>query len=467
LYCSGNILTGSDSDGDGISDACDFCFGDNSLGDSDGDGICDSPEICPGSEDLVNPDAECAVNLSLSNTNFQANNGGIYCIDLGASGGQITVSNGSTVRLSGSGNVSVNVQFNSTLEVMSGSDIQFNSINVSWGANAMVIHSGATVSFDGNFSPNGTVVNCGTLTVNRLSVNFSRIFINNNTVEITDDKEISDIRGDLTNYGYIHTEGSMRLRFTGEIFNYCQIDVEEDLSVQRNLRNYAFVNVGAETSLSFLGRVHLYDEAMFQTGSTTISGRYIGYGQLNFVKILGNTSMSWNGRFEGSLAVCDIDGIESISSFNPFTGGAVENCEIDVPISECNPVGHESIPTPMGIDSSPEDDLSDSNDEGISEGIISSDFDDTSDLRSAEIKIWPNPTNGAATLMYTPISNDRVKIELYSMNGSLVSSVFEGEVFQGVSLTEHLDLSPYENGVYFIRIVQNDKVQTQKIVFTR
>lgn len=462
-----NVLAGLDSDGDGISDVCDFCFGDNSLGDSDGDGICDSPNICPGSEDLVDSEAECSENLTLTSLNFQANNGGIYCIDIGLGGGQITVSNGSTVRLSGSGNVSVTVQFNSTLEVMSGADIQFNSINVSWGANAMVVHSGAEVSFNGNFSPNSTVVNCGTITVERLSVNFNKIFINNNIVEITDDKQTSAINGDLTNNGYIHASGSMKLNYNGEIFNYCHIEIDEDFSVQRNVRNYAFINVGMTTTLSYNGRIHLYDGAMYQTQSNTISGRYIGYGLLNFVKITGNTTMFWNGRFDGSIAVCDVDGFENIFSPSPFTNGAIENCDVDVPVSECNPVGHESIPSPIGIAGTPESDSNDTSDQTVTEGIISSASENSNLLNEAEIKIWPNPTNGETTLMLTPISDERLRIELYSIDGSLKAAIFEGEVNAGIPHTERIDMSRFENGVYFIRIIQNDKVQTKKIVFTR
>lgn len=42
-----------DDDGDGIDNACDLCFGNNSSGDSDGDGICDDSEIVG----CLNPDA--------------------------------------------------------------------------------------------------------------------------------------------------------------------------------------------------------------------------------------------------------------------------------------------------------------------------------------------------------------------------------------------------------------------------
>ena len=51
--CDGNNiddLLEPDTDGDGVTDACDLCEGDDAIGDSDDDGVCDDLDLCPGTQ---------------------------------------------------------------------------------------------------------------------------------------------------------------------------------------------------------------------------------------------------------------------------------------------------------------------------------------------------------------------------------------------------------------------------------
>ncbi|MFD2726702.1 CARDB domain-containing protein [Hyunsoonleella rubra] len=48
----------ADADGDSVPDGCDVCTGDDASGDTDGDGVCDGSDICPGFDDNLDSDGD-------------------------------------------------------------------------------------------------------------------------------------------------------------------------------------------------------------------------------------------------------------------------------------------------------------------------------------------------------------------------------------------------------------------------
>ncbi|MFN2430601.1 MAG: hypothetical protein ABR574_11330, partial [Cryomorphaceae bacterium] len=88
------VTPGEDQDLDGITDACDFCFGDNSSGDIDGDGICDSDDSCPGSGGFTSAMSLCDFDISSGSGDINANEPVIYCISGNFNGENISITNG-------------------------------------------------------------------------------------------------------------------------------------------------------------------------------------------------------------------------------------------------------------------------------------------------------------------------------------------------------------------------------------
>jgi len=78
------------------------------------------------------------------------------------------------------------------------------------------------------------------------------------------------------------------------------------------------------------------------------------------------------------------------------------------------------------------------------------------------ITIYPNPNTGEFTLELSGVSQE-IKISIIDFAGRLI---IEQNV---IDFTEHkiekkFDLSDYERGVYFSRIVQGEKISYQKVV---
>lgn len=75
-------------------------------------------------------------------------------------------------------------------------------------------------------------------------------------------------------------------------------------------------------------------------------------------------------------------------------------------------------------------------------------------LDSVKINIYPIPTKG---LLYVDINNNS-DYAVTDLNGKLIT---KGVFLNG---TNQIDLSRYEAGVYFLRIVNADRIQTKKII---
>jgi hypothetical protein len=455
-----NVVVVSDEDNDGVSDPCDFCEGDDSTGDSDADGICDSDDSCPGFDDLADLDEDCDLTTTLNTWWYSASTGETFCFEGPFNGGHIFVSNGSTVRLSGSGNLSVTVGWGGTLEVLGGSDIHFDNLQVGWGSDGMVVYPGATVTDNGFFATNSHVVNCGTFNANRFQVNFSGSFINNGTLNVTNAHATARVIGHFTNNGTANFHGSLALNFTGEIYNHCQINVGDDFQVFRNVYNYSFIDVADYTAVYFNGRVRLFDGAMHRTGSTLVYGKYIGSGSQSLVKVLDNTIAFFNGRIDGSVAFCDANGLEIVFANNLFVNGAEDSCLLDIAVSDCNPDGHEGF-MKNAIASSGDkfnwDDV---------EGLLEEERPADTEITESELKLWPNPTRDNASVTYTPATSGQVSIELYAPSGQLVDRIFEGNLEKGMPYMKELHLDHLQNGIYFIRVIESGQVKTERIVIT-
>ncbi len=75
------------------------------------------------------------------------------------------------------------------------------------------------------------------------------------------------------------------------------------------------------------------------------------------------------------------------------------------------------------------------------------------------ITIYPNPTDGVFTVVYSNQSNLPVVISISDVLGRMVynNSVTGGDI------AENINLSQYKSGVYFIRLAQGTTAVTKRI----
>jgi CubicO group peptidase (beta-lactamase class C family) len=77
-------------------------------------------------------------------------------------------------------------------------------------------------------------------------------------------------------------------------------------------------------------------------------------------------------------------------------------------------------------------------------------------IKTVQLEIYPNPTNGILTIgIFNPQNAD---IEIFNINGSLVYSK------PLKSNQEQIDLSAYPKGVYFVKVRQQGLVKVEKVV---
>lgn len=499
------VVPGSDSDGDGVSDACDICEGDDSLGDADGDGICDElQQFCPGGEAIANPNLDCDIQTTAIGT-FNANQNQIYCINGPFVNQNIKLTNGSTVRLSGNGVLRLSIGTNCAVEIMSGSTITFQYISMGWNARGLVVHPGAEMSING-FAPNEPVVNCGTINCYMINMGYNSSFLNNGTVNTTDINFANQsgfinngtvncakfnagygssfanngvlnstganknniLNGTLLNYGTVDIAGQLTQSYNGHIDNYCTILIGKDFNVGKDVKNYALVSVGGKSKLSYNGRVLLYNGAMFQTYSTQISGRYIGYGAPSLVKVLAITKSDWNGKVQGSIYFCDANGIEYIQNPNGLTiNGAQKSCDLNIPISDCNPIGNIVAPSGLVMNGDNSHSGSDALQTGVD--VPSNGFANPAGTQGKmdAITVFPNPTEGKARITFTPLFDTGVTISVYNVNGQKLQEFKPAEQIAGQPYEARIDLSKYDNGVYFIQIMDQARAETKKLVLAK
>ncbi len=505
------VVPGDDTDGDGVSDACDICEGDDSLGDADGDGICDElQQFCPGGEAIADPTLTCNIETNVSGT-FNANQNQIYCISGPFVNQNIKLTNGSTVRLSGNGILRLSIGTNCAVEIMSGSNITFNSISMGWNARGLVVHPGAEMSING-FAPGEPVVNCGTINCSLINMGWQSSFLNNGTVNTTDINftyqsgfinngtlncdnfsagygssftnngalnstgvnENNQLDGTLVNYGTVEIAGKLTQSYNGHIDNYCTILIGKDFNVGKDVKNYALVSVGGNSKLAYNARVFLYNGAMYQTYSTQISGRYIGNGSPSLVKVQAITTADWNAKVQGSIYFCDANGIESISNPNGLTiNGALKSCELNIPISDCNPIGNVVLPSALVLNG---DGSQDGNDALQTDGNMSTDgnvsttgFENSAGTQGKRdaITLFPNPTEGKARITFTPQFDSGVTISVYNVSGQKLQEFKPSNQIAGQPYEALLDLSKYDNGVYFIQVIDQAQTETKKLVLAK
>ena len=80
-----------------------------------------------------------------------------------------------------------------------------------------------------------------------------------------------------------------------------------------------------------------------------------------------------------------------------------------------------------------------------------------------ELNVYPNPSSGSATFEFRLSENARVKLDIYTLNGQLVSRIFDGDVEAGIVRTAHFE-QYLRTGLYPCVLHYNRKKLTLKFL---
>jgi len=92
----------------------------------------------------------------------------------------------------------------------------------------------------------------------------------------------------------------------------------------------------------------------------------------------------------------------------------------------------------------------------------------TPTVSASRLSIYPNPTNGIAVIELNNLAKINVEVKLVNILGAEVMNLFEGEVKSNYFRLESVDLSSFETGIYFVKVVSNGSViKTEKLILNK
>jgi len=84
--------------------------------------------------------------------------------------------------------------------------------------------------------------------------------------------------------------------------------------------------------------------------------------------------------------------------------------------------------------------------------------------KSASFIVFPNPVIENATIEFALNNDTHVEIQLYSMTGQLVTSVYNGKVRLGERNSVPFTTTGIKSGVYFMKMITDTAVETKSVI---
>ena len=75
---------------------------------------------------------------------------------------------------------------------------------------------------------------------------------------------------------------------------------------------------------------------------------------------------------------------------------------------------------------------------------------------------YPNPFNSSTTIRYSIPKNNLIKINIYDINGKIISKLFENRLSPGIYEVK-IDASNWSSGIYIIKLESGNNILTKKI----
>jgi hypothetical protein len=89
--------------------------------------------------------------------------------------------------------------------------------------------------------------------------------------------------------------------------------------------------------------------------------------------------------------------------------------------------------------------------------------EDPIEVTESSISIFPNPSEGSSTVRFVSNVNDHATIEVYNSTGSLVSTLFNGDVKEGEPHNLHFECPSCSYGIYYVRMVIGNEIKYEKM----
>ena len=85
------------------------------------------------------------------------------------------------------------------------------------------------------------------------------------------------------------------------------------------------------------------------------------------------------------------------------------------------------------------------------------------EIAATNVNLYPNPAQNRTTLSYSLNSSSKVTLNIFDMNGRLISSLNKGNQSAGLH-TQEISLNSLNKGIYMIQVVTNQTTQAAKLI---
>lgn len=102
-------------------------------------------------------------------------------------------------------------------------------------------------------------------------------------------------------------------------------------------------------------------------------------------------------------------------------------------------------------------------DEGDDAPAISS---QSTEVVGDKLSAFPNPANEISTIVFQPSQTSRVTLQIFDMNGRIVSNLFNQEGMSNMTYRLEFDTSTLPNGIYVYKLTTKTGISIQKIMVT-
>ena len=80
--------------------------------------------------------------------------------------------------------------------------------------------------------------------------------------------------------------------------------------------------------------------------------------------------------------------------------------------------------------------------------------------------LQPNPTNDLSLLGFTVTQNMRLRVDMYTMDGILVTELYDGVASPNVNHTLDIEADALQSGMYQIRLSSSQYLVVKKLLVT-
>mgnify|MGYP003337753829 CR=1 FL=1 len=80
------------------------------------------------------------------------------------------------------------------------------------------------------------------------------------------------------------------------------------------------------------------------------------------------------------------------------------------------------------------------------------------------LTVYPNPSSGNTNISFIAAEGSHAKVDVYDMNGSIVTKVLDGVVTEDGLYTTQVNCSSFARGIYLVRLTVDDVTTVSKLV---